>query len=1105
MIPRPPAPAGGRPPADAAPIPASGTQAGLWFINQTRPDVPLYTVPLVLRLTGELDTEAVRSALRALPDRHDVLGLRFAADPEGAVLVPGDGGPDVTVLDLRDRPDGQAEWEALLQDCLRRPQDLSARAGYRAVFASLGDRRHMLALFLHHAYLDARSVEVLLSGLVAELASGTAPDREPVPYRRVADWLRENAQGPGGEASRAYWRSELAGVPDFRLPLDHDRPQDRSCAAAGFRRRLPEGFPDRLERFCRERRATPFMVLASAYAMALATWSGVAEGSDPVMSVPQTLRREEWLQDVVGPLLNSVPLRIPVNWTGTFRELLTTTRKQSAGAMLHAGIGYDEILATTGRTGSRSEPPVTSVSFQVSEEVPQTFREKGLLVEDLLVSPPVIDTDLTWDIRLDEAGGSLVLAYAAELFSPETVERMADEFLALVEALMTAPDVPLYQVSWHDAEQRAGAWAPGEGAPARPLPAASVDEAFRRAVAADPDAAAVIHSARTWSYAELDAAGDLIADRLRAAGATRGTIVALALPRGRMTVAAMLGVMRAGAACLPIDPDQPAARTRAVMERVRPSAVLTDDSTAEAAGLLGHRLVMVPAEDEAARRPERTAPRGRAGDEVSPGDLCYVMCTSGTTGEPKAVEITHRGVMSLAHRPEFVPLGPGDVVLQAAPVHFDASTFEIWGALLNGAALVIADRTRLTGPEIAQLVEGHGVTTLHLTAGLLRVVADGHHQCFAGLRTLLTGGDVVPVQAVRRLMTAYPDLRVVACYGPTENTTFSMVEVLDSPPADYVPLGRPLAGRSAHLLDPWLRPVPAGAIGEIHVGGAGLARGYLGDSATTADRFVAHPARPGESLYRTGDLARCRPDGTWQFLGRRDHQVKIRGVRVEPAEVESALLGHPAVQRCLVLPRGDAGDLSLTAYAVAPGGTSVRDLREHLLGVLPTALVPTGYVLLDELPLTPQGKVDAAALGRLPLTAAGEDAGETPLGPTEAAVRDIWCAALRLERVSVHTDFFEAGGHSLAALSIAGLLEREYGRRVPVSEVLRLPTVRALAAWLDSTRPLSADPAGRPRTRPSVHRTVAADLALASEDELAMLQRLAPGHRAPLTMEGSRS
>ena len=1105
MSPRLPEVAGASRPGDAASIPASGMQAGLWFINQTRPDVPLYTVPLVLRLTGELDIEAVRSTLHALPDRHDLLGLRFAVGPEGAVLVPGDGRPDVTVLDLRDRPDAPAEWEALLQDCLHRPQDLGAESGYRAVFASLDDRNHKLALFLHHAYLDARSVEVLLRDLVAELGSGAAPSNEPVPYRRVAEWLRESAQGPAGEASRAYWQEELAGVTDFRLPTDHDRPQERSYAAAGLRRRIPVGFLTRLEQFCRDQRATPFMVLASAYAMALATWSGVAGGGDPVMSVPQTLRREEWLQDVVGPLLNSVPLRIPVSWTGTFRELLTTTRKQAAGAMMHATIGYDEILAAVGRAGSRSEPPVTSVSFQVSAEVPQMFRAEGLVVEDLLVSPPVIDLDLTWDVRLDEAGGSLVVAYAAELFSSKTVERMADEFLALAEALMAAPDVPLCQVSYRGAEETSGAWLLGEGAPLLPLPGTSVDEVFRQAVARHPDAAAVINGTHTWSYAELDAAGDLIADRLRAAGVSQGAVVALALPRSRMAVAAMLGVVRVGAAYLPLDPDQPAARTRAVVERVRPAAVLADDSTADAAGALGCRIVMVPAEDAVTRHPAPTAASGPARDGVSPDDLCYVMCTSGTTGEPKAVEITQRGVISLAHRPGFVALGPGDVVLQAAPVHFDASTFEIWGALLNGAALVVAPRTQLTGPELTQLVEGHGITTLHLTAGLLRVVADGHGRCFAGLRTLLTGGDVVPVQAVRQLMTTYPDLRVVACYGPTENTTFSMVEVLDSPPSDFVPLGRPLAGRSAHLLDPWLRPVPDGAVGEIHVGGAGLARGYLGDPATTADRFVTHPARPGELLYRTGDLARRRPDGTWQFLGRGDHQVKIRGVRVEPAEVESALLRHPEVQQCVVLPRGEAGEFSLTAYAVVRPGTGVRSLRDHLLGALPTALVPTGYVLLDELPLTAQGKVDAGRLGRLPLTVA-EDAAEEPCGPTETAVRDIWCAALRLEKVCVHTDFFEAGGHSLAALSIAGLLEREFGRRVPVSEVLRNPTVRTLATWLESGRPSSAGPAGRLRPRPSVHlEMAAADLAVASEAELAMLQRLAPGYATPLTTEGSRS
>ncbi|MFI6893881.1 amino acid adenylation domain-containing protein [Streptomyces sp. NPDC050256] len=1095
-------------PADAVPeaeyLPASGTQAGLWFINQTQPDVPLYMVPLVLRLTGAIDAEAARQVLHALPVRHDALGLRFTAGAQGAALLPAGGDPNVSILDLRDSADPEAAWAAVLQEHLLLAHDLGRETGYRAVFASLGDHRHMLGLFLHHAYMDARSAEVILDYLVSELGSGAVPEGESVPYRRIAEWLQAAADGNEPEASRAYWRRELSDAADFRLPTDHDRPVNRSFAAKGLRRPLPAGFLARLERFCRAERTTPFMVLAAVYATSLATWAGEAEGGDPLMSVPQTQRREEWLQDVVAPLLNTVPLRIPVDMLGTFRDLIAVARRQASYAMAHANISFDEVLAVSGRTGSRSTPTLTSVAFQVSQEPNRTFSAGGITFEYLDIHPSAIDLDCYWDVRLDSSGGSLLLAYATELFRSETIARMADEFLALAEALLEAPGAPLCQVSYHSTEDTARAWAEGEGPPLAPTPRATVHEMFTRVAAVTPDATAVVHGEHAWTYAELDAAASQVAERLREAGVGRGAVVALALPRSRMAVAAMLGILRVGAVYLPLDPEQPARRTRATLAHVRPTAVLAATTGAAMAREFGWPVVTAPTEDSMSTAPP--VPVG-ALVNVTGDDLCYVMCTSGTTGEPKAVEITHRGVLSLTHDPDFAPLGVGDVVLQVAPTHFDASTFEIWGALLNGATLVLSQHTRLTGPDLAELVRRHEVTTLHLTAGLLRVVAEGSEECFVGLRTLLTGGDVVPAEPVRRLMTAFPGLRVVACYGPTENTTFSMVEVLDGLPPHAVPLGQPLAGRSAHLLDAWMRPVPPGATGEIYVGGSGLARGYVGDPGQTTERFVPHPARPGELLYRTGDLARRRWDGTWHFLGRRDHQVKIRGIRVEPAEVETALLRHSAVEQCLVRTRGDAGDRSLVAYAVAPATTPVRALRDHLVGLLPAALVPTGYVLLDTLPLTAQGKVDIARLDLLPLDATEADGTDQPLSPTELTVRSLWCAALGLEAVSVRTDFFEAGGHSLAALKIAGWLEREFHCRVPVSEVLRHATVGALARWLDADRPCPPSPPEPLRQaqdiRPSVPRDdMAKDLASATDEEIAMLSRLVPG--CTILTEGSR-
>jgi amino acid adenylation domain-containing protein len=502
-------------------------------------------------------------------------------------------------------------------------------------------------------------------------------------------------------------------------------------------------------------------------------------------------------------------------------------------------------------------------------------------------------------------------------------------------------------------------------------------------------------------------------------------------------------VLRCGAAYVPIDPDQPTARTAAVLRLTR-----SDDA----------------------------------------GSRCCYMSTSGTTGEPKVVAVTHAGVASLAHAPAFVSIGPGDALLQLAPLSFDAATFEVFGALLNGATLVIPERPKPTVTEIGRLVQRHRVTVLHLTAGLMRLLADGDLSGLAGLRTLLTGGDAISVPHLRRIQQAHPSLTVVGCYGPTENATFSSVNVQGITADDAVlPLGIALPGRSLHVLDPLLRPVSPGGTGEVYVGGVGLADGYLGAAGRTAERFVAHPRRPGERLYRTGDKARLRTSGEVEFLGRDDGQLKVRGHRVEPAEVMAALSRHPLVLDCLVRARGDAGDRTLAAYVVPrTPGLTVEALRNHLRGLLPEPLVPTGWWLLEAFPITHNGKVDTRALDGLPVREELDLAATPPRTATERLVHALWCDALDRESVSVSIGFFAAGGHSLAALRIAGQAEKQFGRPVPLAEVLGRPTIEEFAAWLDSApSPVVADAAPAPRSALPFD-----DLDVASDEELAAFRLL---------------
>lgn len=1072
----------------ATAVPASGFQTGLWYLSQSHPDAPLYSLPMVLRLRGPVDVDGIRAALRHMVARHEILGLRFASGQDGLRLVPAEVLPEPGAVDLRDRQDPEQAWTRLLQAELARPVDLDAGPGHRALIATLGSQDHAMLLTVHHAYADARSMEILLEDFRSAYETWEETGAVPAPgaacaYGDVARRVHEAPDRSGREAGLAYWRSELAGVEDFAPAADRPRPSVRTLAATEYRRELPPGLLDRIDTGCRQLRASRFMTFASVFAVALARWSG--ETRDPVLAVPQTLRRSSRLNDVVAPLVNTVPLRLPVDQRGTFGDLVALTRGKTAGAMAHSGIAFDEIVGIAGRTADRSAPPLTSVAFHVAPTVARTFRAGRATVECVDLEPPATDMDLVWNVVITPDGGRLAVQYAEELFDATTVERMVEEYLALAEALVAAADTPMCQVEHRDEAELDRLWAEGETAGAA-AETGGVAMLFARATQARPDRTALVEGTRRWTYAELADTAAAVRARLLRAGIRQGDVVALALHRRSDFVAAMLGVTGIGAAYLPLDLEQPAERTAAVITRARPAAVLTDGSETGPAWPPG--LPVVALGDPEPRRAPAAPP-------VDPDTLCYVMCTSGTTGEPKAVRVTHGGVASLAHRPSFVPLGPDDVVLQLAPLYFDASTFEVWGALLNGATLVLPPSGPLTASDIGTLVREHRVTTLHLTAGLLRVLSEGDLGALSGVHTLLTGGDVIPAARVRDLMRRHPGLTVVACYGPTENTTFSTVAVLTEPPTGVIPLGTALPGRSAHVLDEWLRPVAPGAVGELYVGGCGLADGYLGDPRLTAERFPRHPRKPRERLYRTGDMARRTADGVLEFLGRRDSQLKIRGFRVEPAEVEAALLRHPGVARCLVRSRGGPAERTLVAYVVpSHARTTAAALRAHLGRLLPQPLVPTGWVLLEELPLTPRGKADVVHLDRLPLDLPGDDRETGPSTPTESVVHDIWCACLDRPRVGVTTGFFEAGGHSLAALRIAGRLERRFGRPVPLAEVLRRPTIARLAAWIDAGVPKASGPRRSPGERPGA---APSDLALATPDELALLLRLTGGSGLP--------
>lgn len=597
------------------------------------------------------------------------------------------------------------------------------------------------------------------------------------------------------------------------------------------------------------------------------------------------------------------------------------------------------------------------------------------------------------------------------------------------------------------------AWG-GDGVPA--TPPRTLPELVGAWAADTPEAVAVSGEAGKLSYAQLDRAADLLARRLVAAGAGPERVVGVLAERSPRLIVALLAVLKAGAAYLYLDPESPLARRAAELADAAVSLAVVDEDPS--GRTLPDGVTAVPLAALDGTRDED----GTRSDELpgpSPANLAYVSYTSGSTGRPKPVGVPHAAVSRLVHSPDWARFEPTDVFLQTAPVAFDASVLEIWGALANGAELVLPPTGRVEVDRLAELVVEASVTVLWLTAGLFQRFASQHVDSLRGVRTLITGGDVVPPAAVERVLAEHPGLTVVNGYGPTENTTFTTTATLGTEDiTSSVPIGRPIGGTRVLLLDSRLRPVPVGVAGELYAAGAGLARGYLGRPGATAERFVPDPTggRPGARLYRTGDLARWRPDGSLDFLGRADRQVKVNGYRVEPGEIETALTDHPAVRAAAVIAGpGPGGGNRLVAYAVPEDAGQharplERELKRHLRELLPPSYVPSWITVLAELPLTANGKVDRDALpepDRLPRPAMNDYV--APRTPEERLMCDLWAEVLGVEDVGIEDDFFELGGHSLTAAELLVLVQRETGRELSARTLYLSPTVAELTEPAD--------------------------------------------------------
>jgi amino acid adenylation domain-containing protein len=1087
---------------EGEPAPLSSAQRRLWFIDQLMPGDPAYNVYAAFDLEGDLDRTALERGLAELVRRHDILRTTFpAVGGEPVAVVSNEPSFSLAFEDLSgaDADAREAAADAIILGEAVRPFDLCGGPLFRALLLRLSPSRHALLLTLHHIATDGWSLTLLareLSALYAAYRSGLRPalPDPPLRYSDFARWQRRAADSPALERQLSYWRERLAGAPtELGLPADRSRPASPSSRGAAIRWRLGGEAWRRLRALCRSEGVTPFMALLSAYALLLGRYAG---RGDLLIGVPTAGRVRPELERVAGLFANTLVVRVEAGGAESFSALLAGVRESALGAYANQGVPFERIVEELQPERGLSSHPLFQVAFALHSEPLNPFEFEGLTVIAKQVEHKTSKFDLMFSFTETGDGLSAFVEYNTDIFEAATVERMVAHFRNILSAACEDPRRPVAELPLM-AEGEVRQIVEGWNDTASDYPRdRCVHELFREQAARTPDAVAVSDGDERMTYRELDALSDRFAGHLRSRGVRDEELVAVCMSRSARMVVALLGILKAGAAYVPLDLSYPEERLAFMLEDAGARLLVAERATAgKLAGVVACVLM-----DEWQGRVESPADAEvRSG--VGAENLAYVVYTSGSTGRPKGICVTHRAINRLVINSDYVSLCAKDRVAQASNSSFDAATFEIWGALLNGARLVIIGKEDAIEPDrLSARLRGEQVNTIFLTTALFNQVAREDAAAFAQLKYVLFGGEAVDPRWVREVLARGGPQHLLHVYGPTESTTFAtwfeVVRVAED--ATTVPIGRPIRNTETFILDEGMRPVPVGVPGELYLGGDGLARGYLNRPALTAERFVPDPfsRRPGARLYRTGDRARYLSGGEIEFIGRLDHQVKVRGFRVELGEIEAALAQHPDVGEAAVVVRARPdGEKRIIAYLVgvrkdaALGGELRRCLKERL----PEYMIPSAYVFLEALPLTPNGKLDRAALPE-------PDSERADVGPyaeartgIEEMLAEIWARTLGVQRVGLHDNFFDLGGHSLLATRLVSQVKKAFDTNIALRSLFENPTVAELSEVIaDAVR---GGPAADAADRPRIERVpTEGPLPLSSEQRrLWFLERLSPG------------
>jgi amino acid adenylation domain-containing protein len=1106
-------------------FPASFAQQRLWFLDQLIPGNTIYNVPTIIRLTGSLNTFALEQTFNEIVRRHETLRTTFmVSDGQPLQVIL----PSLIIFpstfDLQQLPPHQQEIEAkeIIAAEIERPFDLSSEPLLRVTVIVLSETEHILLMNMHHIICDDWSVGVLIRELGTLYAAfkdtklgdaiyrvSTLPLPElPLQYADFAHWQREWLQGEVLQNQLAYWRQQLNGIPMLHLPSDMQHTQTFDGATQFLE--VPKHITDALQTLSQQEGATLFMTLLAAFQILLYRYT---HQEDIAVGSPIANRNRSEIEGLIGFFVNSLVLRTDLSGNPTFRELLNRVREVTLGAYSHQDLPFEKLVEELHPDRNLSQHPLFQVVFSLQNAPMSALELPGLVPSFINIDSKKTRFDLElhlwkcsddfrslWGANWEYSEGLRgIIVYNTNLFDKATISRMLEHFKTLLSGIVENPEqrianLPLLSevethqllVEWNNTqanypddkcihqlfenqvEQHPNSIAitfENNNVETRSLKAFPFAQRARKGkgnIVSPPDIASFTNIT-SLTYQELNIRSNQVAHHLQKLGVGAEILVGICISQSVEMIIGLLGILKAGGAYLPLDPSYPQERLNFMLADAQVSVLLTEEKLLKHFPDLSNPIVCIDNGDIAQENKENPK------SNVTSNNLAYVIYTSGSTGKPKGVAVTHKAVNRLVYNTNYIKLSPDDKIAQASNTSFDAATFEIWGALINGAQLVgISKDITISPQEFALQLQQKGITILFLTTALFQQIARDVPQAFTSLKYLLFGGETVDIRWVRKVIKHGSPENLIHVYGPTENTTFSTYYCVQelSESATSIPIGRPITNTQVYILDSYLQPVPINVIGELYIGGDGLARGYLNRPELTNERFISNISSLLPTPYslipsfKTGDLARYLPDGNIEFLGRIDNQIKIRGYRIELSEIEAVLSLHPAVREAVVTACEDIpDDKYLAAYVVYNVGiptqetqSFILEIRQFLQGKLPEYMLPKAYTILESIPLTPNGKIDRRALP-MPDSVTFDNLNYVaPQTQVEKLLVEIWAKLLGKEQVGIRDNFFELGGHSLLATQLVSRIRDAFKIDLPVRNLFEAPTVEQFARYIDTMR-----------------------------------------------------